>query len=156
MENNPGIKFLNIHKDIKEHFDFLFKQGFRIAAAVFVDNSTKNWVVTLLNDDWFVKLYCEYGHVDLGLTNLQVVDEAGFLDLSMLLESIEKDGGESYYTDEKYMNEQEQIKSIAQLFRRYFNELITQFDDLNPTVPNQGISYPAYNIYGQLSIGNCP
>jgi len=156
MENNPDLRFLDIHKDIREHFDFLFKRGFRITAAVFIDNSTENWVVTMLDDDWFVKIHCEQGHINLGVTNLKVIDEAGFLDLNATLALIGKGDDEIYNVKTKLMNEHEQVKNIAHLFKRHFNELITQFDDLIPTILDQGVIGSAHSINGRLSLDNRP
>lgn len=156
MENTPDLKFLSIHKDIREHFGFLFKRGFRITAAVFIDHSAESWVVTLLNDDWFIKLYCEQGQVNLGFTNQQAVDDVGFLDLNDALEFMGKGVDEYYGTETKYMNEQDQVKTIAHLFRRYFNELITQFDDLNPTILGKAVTGSKHSKNGRLFMDNRP
>ena len=156
MRNDPGLIFLNIHNNIKEHFSFLLKRGFHITSAMFLDNSAENWVVTMLDDDWFIKLRCDQGHVNLDFTNLQFVDEVGFLSFSNTLKLIGKGDDEFYSIRAKHMNEQEQVGSLAHLFKRYFNELITQFDDLDPAIPDPDLSNLAYNENGQLSIDNCP
>jgi len=156
MKNRPDLKFLNIHKSIRENFGYLFKRGFRIAAAIFIGNGTENWVVTMLADDWFIRVHCVQGKITLGFTTLQLIDEIGYLDLETILQFIGEGNDKLYAIKARSMNEQQQIKSIAQLLRRYFNELITQFDDLNPLTLDQ--IYPIQNnsINGQLSLDNCP
>ena len=129
MENRPDLIFLNIHKSIKENFDFLFERGFRITGAMFTGKGTENWVVTMLVDDWFIRVHSSRGRVTLGLTTLQLVNEIGFLDLGTMLQFIGEEDDKLYITKAETMNEQQQLKSIAQLFKRYFNELIIQFDN---------------------------
>jgi len=156
MENNPDLKFISIHKAIREHFDFLFNRGFRITAVVFTDEGSESWVVTMLNGDWFIKLYCNQGYVNLAFTNLQVVDETGFLDLDDALEFM-GNGNHGFYTDgTKYPNEHEQVKTIAHLFKRNFNELITQFDNLKPVILKQEATSPTYSENGRLSMDDLP
>jgi len=156
MENNPGQKFVDIHKAIREHFNFLFKRGFRITAVVFTDESSESWVVTMLNGDWFVKLYCDQGYVNLAFTNLQVVDEVGFQDLNDALEIMGNGNYDFYSAGTKHLNEQDQVKAIAHLFKRNFNELITQFDDLNPVILEQEVTSSTYSESGRLSMDNLP
>ena len=156
MKNQPDQKFLHIHRNIRKNFDFLFKRDFHITGFMFMDDNNEDWGVIMNADDLFIRIRCIQGRVDLGFTTMYLFDKIGLLDLESMLQFIGEGNDMFYAIKARSMNEQQQIKSIAQLLRRYFNELITQFDDLNPLTLDQ--IYPIQNnsIKGQLSKDNCP
>ena len=121
-----------------------------------MDDNNEDWGVIMNADDLFIRIRCIQGRVDLGFTTMYLFDKIGLLDLESMLQFIGEGNDMFYAIKARSMNEQQQIKSIAQLLRRYFNELITQFDDLNPLTLDQ--IYPIQNnsIKGQLSKDNCP
>jgi len=156
MINNSELKFRWIHETIEGHFDFLFEQGFDIASAMFTDRAAQSWQVMMFLEDRCVKLSCEGGTFSLGLSNLQICDQVGFLDLQILLQTTGNDASLHDATGAGYKNEEQQIKEISCLFRKYHDDIFNQFDKLCILFLRHFLSIGEFNQNGQLSMDNCP
>ena len=152
MDNRPDLRFNKIHENIRIHFDFLLKRGFRIVSAMFVGKGADSWLVTMSKGDQFIKIHCLQGKVNIGITSSQLGDKIGFLDLDILLEYLGKGGGISHQTLTIHPEEQQQLESMALLLREHLDEIITLFDGVNSNILNRVLS----NANGQLSMDNCP
>lgn len=93
MENQSGLKFHETLKNVRLHFDFLFKRGFRIAAVLRVDQNQDNWQVTLTANDRLIEIYSEQGKVNLALGTMLLNNEVKYFDLEELTRFMPRDRG---------------------------------------------------------------
>ncbi len=113
MENQSGLKFHETLKNVRFHFDFLFKRGFRIAAVLRVDQNQDNWQVTLTTNDRLIEIYSEQGKVNLALGTMLLNNEVKYFDLEELTRFMPRGRGVFQRFDDLPVDEIQQIKQLA-------------------------------------------
>ena len=155
MIDYPDRKFRWIHETVIVHFDFLFQQGFQVISVLFTDRGVEDWQVMMLLNDCFIRLYCDSGKVNLGISTTQLFDQVGFLDLSTLFQCTFDYDPTYDMTELKKKNEGQQIEEIALLFEKHFGDIFAKFDMLSNLIfDGTWVTLDAKN--GRLSKDNLP
>jgi hypothetical protein len=132
---NTDIKFRKTLEDIRLHFDFLFKRGFRIVSVLFAGQNNENWQVTLMASNRLVDIYSEQGLINLALGVIQQYNEAKFFDLQYLAQFV--DSGRDFFhkPDILSINETQQLKKIAGFLEKHIVTILAQVEKENlPTL----------------------
>jgi len=140
MEKQSDLKFHMILENIRLHFDFLFRHGFRIAAVLLVDQYQKNWQVTLMGDDRLIEIYSEQGKINLALGVLQFNNEIKYFDLEELVRFIPRDRGVSYRFDSLPSDEIQQIKQLAPYLKKHSKTIWAQVEKETFLILNHTLS----------------
>ena len=150
MKDQPELKFRRTLADIRLHYDFLFRRGFRIASVLFADQNNENWQVTLTANNFMINIYNERGVVNLALGTLQEHREVVFYDLQDMAQFINS-GREFFYARGEFpINETQQFMNIAGFLEKHLNSLLAQVEKENlPSLnlpPNSFTTQPKRTI----------
>lgn len=151
MEVSPDLKFLEIHNNIKQHFNFLFGRGFHIVSAIFVDNRTGNWQVLMEAGTSLINIYCRQGKIQLALSALHLYDDLGFLDLYGMVQLVESECKDLHVPEEHPMDERQQFEKLASQLKRHIDGIFTFLEKSNPIPPKWSQSVPQ-----SIETGDCP
>jgi len=131
MKEKSDLKFRKTLENIRLHFDFLFKRGFRIASVLFADHDNEHWQVTLMGKNCLVNIYGEPGVIDLSLGTLPQNTDIKLFDLQELAQSI--DGGRDFsgQTRRYSFDESQQFMKIGNFLEKHFAVIMTQIEREN-------------------------
>lgn len=149
MEDQPDIKFRRILADIRTHLDFLFKRGFSIAAAMFIDRDNRNWQVLMTENDRLITILCAGGKVSLGLGTLQPDHEAEIIDLVTAIRLFDSTMRIFHDRGPDTPGETESLQKLAWVLENSFDDLFPQIEKSMLAPPNNN---PAE--YRQTKTGN--
>lgn len=144
MENQSGLKFHEILENIRLHFDFLFKRGFRIAAVLLVDQNQDNWQVTLTANDRLIEIYSEQGKVNLALGTVLLNNEVKYFDLEELTRFTPGDRGVFQRFEDLPVDEIQQIKQLAPYLKKHSNAIWTQVEQETFLILNRPMRKPTH------------
>lgn len=144
MENRPDLKFRNLHEDIKRHFDFLFRRGYRIAAAIILDEDAENWEVTLIKKDRLIKIYNLTRGTKIAVSTLQLYDDIGYFDLSGMIHFVSKGRRLHRQADNNSPSEKRQLERLADLLRAHLDNIFAQLE-AKERPPNPTIRWLPFN-----------
>jgi len=151
MKDQPEFKFRRTLADIRLHYDFLFRRGFRIASVLFADQNNENWQVTLTANNFIINIYNEKGVVYLAVGTIQGRHhEVVFYDLQDMAQFINS-GREFFYARGEFpINETQQFMNIAGFLEKHLSTLLAQVErenlpSLNPP-PNGFTTQPKRTI----------
>jgi len=151
MKDQPEFKFRKTLEDIRLHYDFLFRRGFRIASILFADQNNENWQVTLTANNFLIDIHNERGVVNLALGTLQERHhEVVFYDLQDMAQFI-NNGREFFYERGEFpLDETQQFMNIAGFLEKHLNSLLAQVEKENlPSLnlpPNSFTAQPKRTI----------
>jgi hypothetical protein len=134
MKDQSDLKFRNTLEDIRLHFNFLFRRGFRIASILFTNQDNENWQVTLTANNCLIDIYGEQGVINIALSIMQHHDSKLF-DLEYLAQFIGNGREFSYKPDKFPVSEAQQFQKIARFLENHFTELLAQVEKENLPVP---------------------
>lgn len=117
MNSQPALKFNKILNDVRGHFSFLFRRGFRIISAIYVDDKNECLQVMLLSQDCLINILCDGSQMDLGLSTLDLYNTVGFFDIRQMITLIQ---------DRQQVNPVQKFEKTAQLMERYMDEILLQ------------------------------
>ncbi|RPJ28111.1 MAG: hypothetical protein EHM33_05610 [Chloroflexi bacterium] len=130
MESSPDLKFLRILENIRYHFDFLFRRGFHIVSVLFVDQNYENWQVSMMTDDYLIKIYSCMGKVNLALSTLQLYNDVGLFELNDLIYFINGNENFSDPPEEAPINETQSFQRIARLLEKYVDDILETIEKI--------------------------
>lgn len=134
MKDQSDLKFRNTLEDIRLHFNFLFKRGFRIASILFTNQDNENWQITLTANNCLIDIYGEQGMINLALSMMQHHDSKLF-DLEYIAQFVGNGKGFSYKPDKFPTSEAQQLQKIAGFLESHFTEILAQVEKENlPTI----------------------
>ena len=140
MDDQPELKFRKTLEDIRLHFDFLFKRGYRLVSVLFTDQNNADWQVTLSEGNRLVHIYSEQGIVNLIMSTLRQTNEIIFFDMNAA------NNTDFFYTiDEFPITESQQLQKIARFLEANLAELLAQAEKSNPP----SIKHPVSKFAGQ-------
>jgi len=139
MNTQPDLKFLNILDNVRRHFDFLLKRGFRIASAIYVGDRNEHLQIILFSQDCIINICCDDRQMDLGLSTLGLYESIGFFDVHHLITLIQ--GKEQVIAMPGFAE-------TAQLMEQYMDEILLRLMQIQ--------CYVEENENGQLPWSNCP
>lgn len=123
MNDAPEYKFRKVQENVHYHFNFLLDRGFRIVSIIFVDKAMEYWVVIMASNECLIKIYNYQGEIRLGISAMQLFQEAGFFDLEELAYLASR--GERY--PGRYLTsplgEEQQFERLASLLRGYIDRV---------------------------------
>jgi hypothetical protein len=131
MKEKSDLKFRKTLEDIRLHFDFLFKRGFRIASVLFADKDNEKWQVTLMGKNCLVNIYGEPGIIDLALGTMSQPDELQLFDLQELAQTVEGGYEFSQYARNFSFDETQQFIKIANFLEKNFAVILQQVERKN-------------------------
>src|SRR5215216_3972128 len=105
MERRPDLKLQRILDNVRHHFDFLSRRGFRIVSVIFADPDYENWQIIMLADDCCIKSYSYMGKVKVALRTRQLCKEVGLFELADLIYLIKGDESLSEPSEESPISE---------------------------------------------------
>jgi len=129
MKDQPEFKFRRTLEDIRLHYDFLFRRGFRIASILFADQNNENWQVTLTANNFLINIYNERGVINLALGTLQERQhEVVFYDLQDISQFVNS-GREFFYEWGEFpIDETQQFMNIAGFLEKHLSALLAQVE----------------------------
>jgi len=152
----PDQKFYWIRETIRMQFDFLLRQGYQVISVMFTDHGIENWQVMMLHDDCYIRLRCDQGRVNLGLSTMRLVNQVGFFDLDTLLQ-FAFDINKPYDLSEiGQNNEEQQIEEIAQILEKYSDDIFMNFQIVCTLILDRVWIISKPNANGRLSMDNRP
>jgi hypothetical protein len=156
MESRPDLKLQRILDNVRHHFDFLSRRGFRIVSVIFADPDYENWQIIMLADDCLIKIYSYMGKVSVALSTRQLYNEVGLFELTDLIYLITGDESLSESSEESPINETQRFEEIAGLLEKYLDEVLREIGEIPILPPSDNPSKTSLNEPGQLSEDNCP
>jgi hypothetical protein len=156
MERRPDLKLQRILDNVRHHFDFLSRRGFRIVSVIFADPDYENWQIIMLADDCFIKIYSYMGKVNVALSTRQLYNEVGLFELADLIYLIKGDESLSEPSEESPISETQRFQEIACLLEKYMDEVLREIRKIPSLPPADNPSTTSLNEPGQLSEDNCP
>lgn len=136
MKDTSDLKFRNTLEDIRLHFNFLFRRGFRIASILFTNQNNENWQVTLTANNCLIDIYGEQGVINLALSIMQHHDSK-FFDLEYIAQFVGNGKGFSYKPDGFPVSEAQQFQKIARFLENHFVAILAQVEKENLPALNQ-------------------
>jgi len=140
MKEQSDLKFRKTLEDIRLHFDFLFKRGFRIASVLFADHDNEHWQVTLMGKNCLVNIYGEPGVIDLSLGTLPQHNDVQLFDLRELAQSI--NGGREFSSQVRKLafDESQQFMKIGGFLEKHFAVIMAKVERENLPALNHPIN----------------
>jgi len=140
MKEKSDLKFRKTLEDIRLHFDFLFKRGFRIASVLFADHDNEHWQVTLMGKNCLVNIYGEPGVIDLSLGTLPQHNDVKLFDLRELAQYI--DGGRELSSQARKFSfdESQQFMKMGNFLEKNFPIIMAQIERQNLPALNHPIN----------------
>lgn len=140
MDDQPELKFRKTLEDIRLHFDFLFKRGYRLVSVLFTDQNNADWQVTLSEGNRLVHIYSEQGIVNLIMSTLRQANEIIFFDMNAA------NNTDLFYTiNELPITEAQQLQKIGRFLETNLTGLLAQAEKDNPP----SIKHPVSKFAGQ-------
>lgn len=140
MDDQPELKFRKTLEDIRLHFDFLFKRGYRLVSVLFTDQNNTDWQVTLSEGNRLVHIYSEQGIVNLIMSTLRQANEIIFFDMNAA------NNTDLFYTiNELPITEAQQLQKIGRFLETNLTGLLAQAEKSNPP----SIKHPVSKFAGQ-------
>ena len=139
MNTQPALKFRDTLQEVQRRFSFLFRRGFRIVSAMFVDMNNEQLQVILISHDCIVNICCDGSQMELGLSTHDLYDTVGFLDISQLITLIQ---GKNQF------GAAQSFQGTVQLMENHMDEILLKLIQIQRCVKA--------NENGQLLQGNCP
>jgi len=131
MTNRPDQKLRRIHEHIRFYFDFLYRRGFQIVSAMFIDQNNESWQVILLAQECLVKIYSNKGDITLTVSTLQSESEINLRDLVNVLHQANGGNDFFYRIDESHASEMQRLKRSAGLLENYIDGILIQIQRNN-------------------------
>ena len=126
MNDQPDLKFRKTLEDIRLHFGFLFKRGYRIGSVLFAGQTNDDWQVTLSEGNRLVHIYSEQGIVNLIMSTLLQANEVVYFDMEA------SSNLEFFYTiDEFPITESQQLQKTARFLEKNLIALLAQAEKGN-------------------------
>lgn len=126
MNDQPELKFRKTLEDIRLHFGFLFKRGYRIGSVLFAGQTNDDWQVTLSEGNRLVHIYSEQGIVNLIMSTLLQANEVVYFDMEA------SSNLEFFYTiDEFPITESQQLQKTARFLEKNLIALLAQAEKGN-------------------------
>ena len=126
MNDQPELKFRKTLEDIRLHFGFLFKRGYRIGSVLFAGQTNDDWQVTLSEGNRLVHIYSEQGIVNLIMSTLRQADEVIAFDMKA------SNNMEFFYTfDEFPITESRQLQKNARFLEKNLIAILAQAEKDN-------------------------
>ena len=126
MNDQPDLKFRKTLEDIRLHFGFLFKRGYRIGSVLFAGQTNDDWQVTLSEGNRLVHIYSEQGIVNLIMSTLLQANEVVYFDMEA------SSNLEFFYTiDEFPITESQQLQKTARFLEKNLSALLAQAEKGN-------------------------
>ena len=126
MNDQPDLKFRKTLEDIRLHFGFLFKRGYRIGSVLFAGQTNDDWQVTLSEGNRLVHIYSEQGIVNLIMSTLLQANEVVYFDMEA------SSNLEFFYTiDEFPITESQQLQKTARFLEKNLIALLAQAEKDN-------------------------
>ena len=121
MNDQPDLKFRKTLEDIRLHFGFLFKRGYRLGSVLFAGQTNDDWQVTLSEGKRLVHIYSEQGIVNLIMSTLLQANEVVYFDMEA------SSNLEFFYTiDEFPIAESQQLQKIASFLEKNLIVILAQ------------------------------
>ena len=140
MDDQPELKFRKTLEDIRLHFGFLFKRGYRLVSVLFTDQNNTDWQVTLSEGNRLVHIYSEQGIVNLIMSTLHQANESIFFDMNAA------NNTDLFYTiNELPITEAQQLQKIGRFLETNLTGLLAQAEKSNPP----SIKHPVSKFAGQ-------
>jgi len=139
MNTQLALKFCNILKEVREQFSFLFRRGFRIVSAIFLDEQNEHLQVILLSHNCIINMRCDGNQMELGLSTSDLYDTVGFFDIRQLI---------NLPDDKKQAHAVHSFERTVQLMEHHMDEILLRLTQLE--------NCKAASENGQLLQGNCP
>ena len=126
MNDQPDLKFRKTLEDIRLHFGFLCKRGYRIGSVLFAGQTNDDWQVTLSEGNRLVHIYSEQGIVNLIMSTLLQANEVVYFDMEA------SSNLEFFYTiDEFPITESQQLQKTARFLEKNLIALLAQAETGN-------------------------
>lgn len=136
MNDQPELKFRKTLEDIRLHFDFLFKRGYRIVSVLFADQNNESWQVSLMAHKCLIDIYGEKGVINSAVGTIQPNQESRLFDLEYLAQFINNGREFSYKPEDFPASESQQLQKIAGFLNKHFAAILTQVEKENlPPLP---------------------
>jgi hypothetical protein len=142
---------LNVHDaiaNVRRHFDFLFRRGFRIASVLSVDPGNEQWLVVLTAGNYLIQFVGHEDRVSLALSSQELCTEFGFIELHELIYLLEREGNSSHIPKPFPLDEFREFTTMAELLETYMDDIWLLIDRINRVVSK--------NKARAIDLNNCP
>ena len=148
MESKSTLNVRNAIANVKSHFDFLFRRGFRIASVLFVDPGNEEWLVVLSGGNYLIQLVGHEDRVSLALSSQELCTEFGFIELHELIYLLEREGNSSHISMPLPTDEFREFTTMAELLETYMDDIWLLIDRIYRVVSKSKAR--------AIDLNNCP
>ncbi len=128
MKQRTGLNFHKTYENMMRYFDFLFKDGFRVISFMRGDREENNWQITLMKDEFMIRLYAAQGKVGLAFTTLSLYENNLIFGLEDLVPDTNSDLGLAVDPEGFSQDEELQFKQMSSLLEKYFDEIAAHLE----------------------------
>ena len=148
MESKSTLNVRNAIANVKRHFDFLFRRGFRIASVLFVDPGNEQWLIVLTAKNHLIQFVGHEDRVSLALSSQELYTEFGFIELHELIYLLEREGN-SYHIPQPFpLDEFREFTIMAKLLETHMDDIWLLIDRIYRVVSNSKAR--------AIDLNNCP
>jgi len=150
MESKSTLNVRNAIANVKRHFDFLFRRGFRIASVLFVDPGNEQWLIVLTAENHLIQFVGHEDTVSLALSSQELYTEFGFIELHELIYLLEREGkGNSGHIPQPFpLDEFREFTIMAKLLETHMDDIWLLIDRIYRVVSNSKAR--------AIDLNNCP
>jgi len=148
MESKSTLNFGNAIANVKRHFDFLFRRGFRIASVLFVDPGNEQWLIVLTAENHLIQFVGHEDTVSLALSSQELYTEFGFIELHDLIYLLEREGKSSYIPKPAPVDEFREFTIMAELLETHLDDIWLLMDRIYRVVSKSKVR--------AIDLNNCP
>jgi len=148
MESKSTLNVRNAIANVRRHFDFLFRRGFRIASVLFVDPGNEQWLIVLTAENHLIQFVGHEDTVSLALSSQELYTEFGFIELHELIYLLEREGN-SYHIPQPFpLDEFREFTIMAKLLETHMDDIWLLIDRIYRVVSNSKAR--------AIDLNNCP
>lgn len=142
---------LNVHDaiaNVRRHFDFLFRRGFRIASVLSVSPGNEQWLIVLTAGNSLIQFVGHEDRVSLALSSQELCAQFGFIELHELVHLLEREGNSSHIPSPFPPDEFREFATMAELLEIHIDDLWLLIDRIYRAVSKSKVR--------AIDLNNCP
>ena len=148
MESKSTLNVRNAIANVRRHFDFLFRRGFRIASVLFVDPGNEQWLIVLTAENHLIQFVGHEDTVSLALSSQELYTEFGFIELHELIYLLEREGNSPRRPMPPPVDEFREFTIMAKLLETHMDDIWLLIDRIYRVVSNSKAR--------AIDLNNCP
>lgn len=148
MESKSTLNVRNAIANVRRHFDFLFRRGFRIASVLFVDPGNEQWLIVLTAENHLIQFVGHEDRVSLALSSQELYTEFGFIELHELIYLLEREGNSDHIPQPFPLDEFREFTTMAKLLETHMDDIWLLIDRIYRVVSNSKAR--------AIDLNNCP